>query len=159
MEYGCAVAGAKLLLVMGHSSCGAVSAAVDLFASEQSVLEATGCGNLEGLITEIQKSIDPKEALAARTWQPAQRTAYTDAVAKRNVLRNVQVIRSKSRTLDTLIREQKLAIVAAFQDVKTGKVTFYQTADSSDLDLQLPSLEEELSVLSGKADAPIAIST
>lgn len=159
MEYGCAVAGAKLLLVMGHSSCGAVGAAVDLFASEQSVLEATGCGNLEGLINEIQKSIDPKEASAARTWQPAQRTAYSDAVAKRNVLRNVQVIREKSQTLDTMVREQRLAIIAAFQDVKTGKVTFYQTADSSELDLHLPSLEEELSGLSGKAQPPVPTAT
>ena len=145
MEYSCAVAGAKLLLVMGHSSCGAVNAAINLFTSEKSVLEATGCGNLEGLITELQKAVDPTEALAARTWQPAQRAAYSDTVAKRNVLRAVHTIREKSQTLDTMVREQRLAIVAAFQDVKTGRVTFYQTADSGDMDLELPRLEDELS--------------
>jgi MFS superfamily sulfate permease-like transporter len=146
MEYSCAVAGAKLLLVMGHSSCGAVGAAINLFGSEKSVQEATGCGNLDGLISELQKAVEPHEALAARSWQPAQRAAYSDTVAKRNVLRTVRTIREKSRTLDTMVREQRLAIVAAFQDVKTGKVTFYQTADSGSMDLELPRLEDELSL-------------
>ncbi len=145
MEYGCAVAGAKLLLVMGHSSCGAISAAVDLFASKQSVMEATGCGNLGSLISEIQKAIDPNEVLAAHTWQPAQRIAFADNIGKRNVLRAVRTIREKSQTLDTMVRAQRLAIVAAFQDVKTGKVTFYQTADSGAMDLELPRLEDDLS--------------
>ena len=145
MEYSCAVAGAKLLLVMGHSSCGAVGAAVNLFGSEKSVLEATGCGNLESLLTELQKVVQPAEALAARSWAPAQRAAYSDTVAKRSVLRTIHTIREKSLTLDTLVREQKLAIVAAFQDVKTGRVSFYQTADSGGIALDLPRLEDELS--------------
>lgn len=145
MEYGCAVAGAKLLLVMGHSSCGAVNAAIDLFDSRQSVLDVTGCGHLGGLLSEIQLSVEPQEALASRTWLPAQRSAYSDTVAKRNVLHTVRVIREKSKTLDALVSENKLAIVAAFQDVKTGKVTLYQTAYSSNRDLNLPKLEEELS--------------
>ena len=145
MEYGCAVAGAKLLVVMGHSSCGAVGAAVSLFGNKQSVLESTGCGNLGGLISEIQHSVHPEEAAAARTWQPQQRAAYQDTVAKRNVLRTIQTICDKSRTIETLIREQRLAIVAAFQDVKSGVVTFYQTSFSSSLDLNLPKLETELS--------------
>ena len=144
MEYGCAVAGAKLLVVMGHSSCGAVGAAVNLFGGEQSVLEATGCGNLEGLISEIQSSVDPHEAAAARTWQPSRRTAYLDTVAKRNVLRTIRTICEKSQTLEIMIREQRLAVVAAFQDVKSGTVTFYQTAYSSSLDLNLPKIEDEL---------------
>jgi hypothetical protein len=43
-----------------------------------------------------------------------------------------------------MIREQRLAVVAAFQDVKSGTVTFYQTAYSSSLDLNLPNIEDEL---------------
>ena len=144
MEYGCAVAGAKLLVVMGHSSCGAVGAAVNLFGGERSVLEATGCGNLEGLISEIQSSVEPHEAAAARVWQPSQRSVYIDTVAKRNVLRTIRTICEKSLTLEIMIREQRLAVVAAFQDVKSGSVTFYQTAYSSSLDLNLPKIEDEL---------------
>jgi MFS superfamily sulfate permease-like transporter len=144
MEYGCAIAGAKLLVVMGHSSCGAVKAAIELFGSPQSVLEATGCGNLEGLISEIQSSVEPQEALASRTWLPAQRSAHSEIVAKRNILRTVRSVREKSRTLDALVGENKLAIVAAFHDVRTGKITFYRTAHSSNRELSLPKLEDEL---------------
>ena len=108
-------------------------------------MEATGCGNLESLLTELQKVVQPAEALAARSWAPAQRAAYSDTVAKRSVLRTIHTIREKSLTLDTLVREQKLAIVAAFQDVKTGRVSFYQTADSGGIALDLPRLEDELS--------------
>jgi carbonic anhydrase/SulP family sulfate permease len=145
MEYGCAVAGAKLLVVMGHSSCGAVGAAVNLLGSDQSVLEATGCGNLEGLILEIQKSVAVQEASAARTWQPTKRSAFLDLVAKRNVLRTIQIICDKSLTLRTMIAEKRLAVVAAFQDVKSGAVTFYQTEHSSMLDLELPKIADEIS--------------
>jgi carbonic anhydrase/SulP family sulfate permease len=144
MEYSCAVAGAKLLVVMGHSSCGAIGAAVNLFGNKESVLESTGCGNLGGLISDIQQSVDAEEASVVQTWQPSQRASYIDTVAKRNVLRTIQTICEKSLTLETLIREQRLAIVGAFQDVKSGLVTFYQTAHSSSLDLNLPRIEEEL---------------
>ena len=144
MEYSCAVAGAKLLVVMGHSSCGAIGAAVNLFGNKESVLESTGCGNLGGLISDIQQSVDAEEASVVRTWQPSQRASYIDTVAKRNVLQTIQTICEKSLTLETLIREQRLAIVGAFQDVKSGLVTFYQTAHSSSLDLNLPRIEEEL---------------
>src|SRR5690606_31740876 len=58
MEYSCAVAGAKLILVMGQTSCGAVNAAVDLICSHKTAAEATGCVNLDSLITEIQLSVD-----------------------------------------------------------------------------------------------------
>jgi carbonic anhydrase/SulP family sulfate permease len=144
MEYSCAVAGAKLLVVMGHSSCGAIGAAVNLFGSKESVLESTGCGNLGGLISDIQQSVNAEEASLVRTWQPSQRASYIDTVAKRNVLRTIQTICEKSLTLETLIQEQRLAIVGAFQDVKSGLVTFYQTSFSSSLDLNLIKLEDEL---------------
>lgn len=61
MEFACAVAGAKLVLVLGHTGCGAIRAAVDLFGSERSVAEATGCDHLESVVTEVQRAIDPAE--------------------------------------------------------------------------------------------------
>lgn len=146
MEYGCLVAGARLLVVMGHSSCGAVGASVSLFDSEKSVAEATGCGNLDALVSEIQNSINATEAAACKTWVPPRRSAYIDMVAKRNVVRTIQMIHEKSRTLDALVRERKIAIVGAFQDVKSGRVGFYRTALSNDLELNLPSLEEAIAL-------------
>ena len=59
MEYGCAVAGAKLILVMGHTRCGAVTAAVNFASTEGSAAEATGCQHLDPIVHDIQQAIDP----------------------------------------------------------------------------------------------------
>jgi MFS superfamily sulfate permease-like transporter/carbonic anhydrase len=144
MEYSCAVAGAKLLVVMGHSSCGAVHAAVSFAASGESVSKSTGCVTLETLLTEIQKTIPPEELPQIIHWRPEQKSEFSDTIAKRNVLRTISGIRRNSSTLDTLVRDGKLAIVGAFYDVKTGHVRFYKTADSYPTPLELADLEVEL---------------
>jgi len=131
MEYACAVAGAKLVLVMGHTSCGAVNAAVDLLASNQSASEATGCMNLDTLINEIQLSIDPKTLKAPDAWAPGEKAAYANEVSRVNVLRTMKMIRERSSTLDKLVLEGKIAIVGALYDISTGKVDFFQSAATS----------------------------
>ena len=130
MEYSCAVAGAKLVLVMGHTSCGAVNAAVDLYCSHQTAVEATGCGNLDTLISEIQLSIDVDTCPAADAWLPGEKAAYANEVARRNVLRTMHMIRQRSATLDKLVRDGRIAIAGAIYDVGTGQVNFLQTADA-----------------------------
>lgn len=144
MEYSCAVAGAKLLVVMGHSSCGAVKAAVSFAGNGESISKTTGCATLETLLKEIQKTIQPDELPQILHWRPEQQAAFSDTVAKRNVLRTIQGIRHNSSTLDALVESRKLAIVGAFYDVKTGQVRFYQTKDSYPTPLDLPDLEIEL---------------
>ena len=144
MEYSCAVAGAKLLVVMGHSSCGAVKAAVSFVGSQETIADSTGCGTLEGLLKEIQTSITADEMPAVLRWRPEQKSAFADTVAKRNVLRTIRAIRRDSSTLNALVRDGKLAIVGAFYDVKTGQVIFYKTEDSSLASLDLPDLQVEL---------------
>jgi carbonic anhydrase/SulP family sulfate permease len=57
MEYGTAVAGARLIVVMGHTSCGAVTAAVD-FTAVGSAAEATGCQHLDHILRDIQRTVD-----------------------------------------------------------------------------------------------------
>lgn len=131
MEYSCAVAGAKLILVMGHTSCGAVNAAVDLICSNKTAAEATGCVNLDSLITEIQQSVDLSTCKKPGEWAPGEKAAYSNEVSRRNVLRTMRMIRERSSTLDGLVREGKIAIVGALYDVSTGQVSFFQTPDSS----------------------------
>lgn len=138
MEYACVVAGAKLVVVMGHTSCGAVNAAVDLICSQKSAAEATGCGNLDGLVTEIQQSIDMKTCKQPNQWLPGEKAAYSNEVSRRNVIHTIQVIRERSTALDKLVREGKIAIVGALYDVGTGQVGFFQTQESSQTKLQLP---------------------
>jgi carbonic anhydrase len=138
MEYACNVAGSKLILVMGHTSCGAVNAAVDLLAAAKKASEATGCSNLDGLVTEIQQAIDPRTLKQPAQWQPGEKAAYSNEIARRNVIRTIHVIRERSATLDRLVREGRIAIVGGLYDVSTGQVSFFQTSSSSQAKLELP---------------------
>ena len=124
MEYGCAVARAKLLLVMGHTRCGAVTAAVNLICSTKTAAEATGCQHLDHIVDDIQQSTDPTVCRNAEQLPAGEKQAIVDAVARRNVLRVVTQIRTQSQTLDTLARDGRIAIVGAMYDVVTGEVEF-----------------------------------
>jgi carbonic anhydrase len=124
LEYGCAVAGAKLVLVMGHTRCGAVTAAVDLACSSGTAAADTGCQHLEPIVREIQHSVDPLECRGMEHLPASARQAFADAVARRNVARVVGAIRQQSETLEALAREQRIAIVGAVYDVVSGEIEF-----------------------------------
>jgi carbonic anhydrase len=123
-EYGCAVAGAKLMLVIGHTRCGAVSAAVQFLGARLTAAEATGCQHLDSIVSEIQRSADGMTRQATGEPSSPEGLAIVDAVARENVLRVVKVIRAQSRTLDSLVREQRIAIVGMMYDVVTGGIEF-----------------------------------
>lgn len=126
VEYACAVAGAKLVLVMGHTRCGAVTAAVELANAPGSVPAAAGCSHLDFIVREIQESVPP-----AGARPPAGREAVVDAVARRNVARAVGRMRRDSPTLDRLVREGRVAIVGAMYDVSTRTIEFLTDAPPS----------------------------
>ena len=123
-EYGCAVAGAKLILVMGHTRCGAVTAAVNLIGDVRTPAEATGCQHLDHIVNDIQQSTDPIACRGAKEVPAAEKQSFVDAVARRNVLRVVEQMRKQSQTLDGLVREGRIAIVGAMYDVVTGEIEF-----------------------------------
>jgi carbonic anhydrase/SulP family sulfate permease len=127
VEYGCAVAGAKLILVMGHTRCGAVTAAVKLMCSPASVAEATGCQHLGHVIHDVQDSIDPLTCVDLDQRPAAEREALVDATARRNVARSVGVLLRQSQTLERLVREGRIAVVGAMYDVATGRIEFLPT--------------------------------
>lgn len=123
-EYGCAVAGAKLVLVMGHTRCGAVTAAVNLIGETRTPTEATGCQHLDHIVRDIQQSVDPVTCHGAEQLPAAEKQSFVDAVARRNVSRVVERMRQESQTLDGLVREGRVAIVGAMYDVVTGEIEF-----------------------------------
>ncbi|MGZ8366989.1 MAG: bifunctional SulP family inorganic anion transporter/carbonic anhydrase, partial [Nitrospira sp.] len=123
-EYGCAVAGAKLMLVIGHTRCGAVSAAVKLLGARLTAAEATGCQHLDSIVSEIQRSADGMTCQATSEPSSPEGLAIVDAVARENVLRVVKEIRKQSRTLDGLVQERRIAIVGMMYDVGTGGIEF-----------------------------------
>lgn len=141
LEYSCAVAGAKMILVMGHTSCGAVNAAVDLICSNQTAAEATGCVNLDSLVIEIQKSVDLKSCKREGEWLAGEKAAYANEVSRRNVLRTMRKLTERSSTLTGLVQDGKLVIVGAMYDIQTGMVTFFQTQGSSHSSLPIPMVE------------------
>jgi carbonic anhydrase len=126
MEYACAVVGTKLVVVMGHTQCGAVSAAVTFYQSQTSAAQATGCQHLDVLMNSIQQSIDP-------ALLPPRNDLATaiDLVARRNVLRVVDSITAQSETLARLVREGRIRIVGSLYNIATGRVEFLETSDVS----------------------------
>jgi carbonic anhydrase/SulP family sulfate permease len=138
LEYACAVVGSKLVVVLGHTSCGAVNAAVDLLAAAKKASEATPCANLDGLVIEIQRAINPATLKKPDQWSPGEKAAYTNEISRLNVLQTIQTIRKRSSTLNKLVEEGKIAIVGALYDVSSGEVSFFQTAESSVAKLNVP---------------------
>ncbi|MBK8094945.1 MAG: bifunctional SulP family inorganic anion transporter/carbonic anhydrase [Verrucomicrobiaceae bacterium] len=138
LEYACAVVGSKLVVVLGHTSCGAVNAAVDLLTAAKKASEATPCANLDGLVTEIQQAINPATLKKPDQWAPGEKAAYTNEIARLNVIQTIRTIRQRSSTLNKLVLEGKIAIVGALYDVSTGEVGFFQTAESSAVELPVP---------------------
>ena len=129
LEFACGVAGAKLLMVLGHTSCGAVKASVELKVAGKRASEATGCDHLDELVGIIQGSIDPSQCKDFASWGEDKKKAFVDEVARKNVVNTMNYIREKSRILDRLVRENKIMIVGAVYDVNTGKVEFLSSAE------------------------------
>lgn len=130
VEYGCAVAGAKLVLVMGHTSCGAVKASVDLINQKKTAKEVTGCVNLDFLVQEVQKCIKNPDLNHFSALDGTKKEDYYNEVAYTNVLRTMRKIREQSSTLDDLVKQNKIAIVGAMYNIKTAEVVFFQSTEN-----------------------------
>ena len=110
MEYACAVAGAKVVVVLGHTSCGAIKGAIDNVV----------LGNLTLLLARFKAAIDATAYEGSRTSKNAD---FVDAVSRTQVLKSVQQVRQRSPVLADLEAAGKIRIVASMYDVATGVVT------------------------------------
>jgi carbonic anhydrase len=130
IEYGCVVAGAKLVLVMGHTRCGAVTAAIDLIGSGETANLATGCQHLGYIVEEIQQSIDRDSSERIRRMTSVEKELFADTVARLNVARSVRTMLQQSRTLSDLERDGQVVFVAAMYNIVSGDIQFL-TEDGS----------------------------
>ena len=121
IEYACAVAGAKLVVVLGHTRCGAVTAAVDFLDSKENPHQVTGCQHLGHILGDLQKSIEP-HIRDLKHLSTADRETFVNAVASRNVSSAVNSLYQRSETLRHLVEQEKIAIVGAMYDVTTGDI-------------------------------------
>ncbi len=111
LEFACAAAGAKLVLVMGHTACGAIKGAID----------EVKLGNLTGLLDKIKPAIPATTYTGERT---SKNDAFVDAVAATNARRTVEAIRSRSSVLAGLEKQGKIKIVASMYNLVGGRVEF-----------------------------------
>ncbi|MDV6032855.1 MAG: sulfate transporter [Phycisphaera sp. RhM] len=124
MEYGVAVAGAKLIVVLGHTRCGAVTSSVELFEDRADVEQASGCGHLHAIVSEIQQCIDPDECRGISSMTPEAKDACIDSVARKNVQRTVGEIIARSDAIRRAVDNGEAMVIGALYDVKTGEIDF-----------------------------------
>jgi carbonic anhydrase/SulP family sulfate permease len=148
MEYACVVAGAKLIVVLGHTSCGAITAAVDLLDEERSAADVTGCDHLDVLVEEVHRAVRKDQHPPD---DPGERAVFVDEVAKQHVVRTMRKIRRESAAIDRMCQAEEIAIVGGLYDVQSGAVAFFiSSGDEVELpDLRLDSGSEAPQRVSG----------
>ena len=112
MEFACKVAGARLVVVMGHTSCGAVKGAID----------DVQLGNLTGLLDKIKPAVTAVQNVPGD--RNSKNTAFVEAVAEKNVRLTVERVRELSPILRDLEHEGKIQIVGCIYNLETGRVQF-----------------------------------
>lgn len=126
MEYACAVAGAKLIVVLGHSKCGAVTSTVDFALSGGDVKSVTGCDNLHSIVHDIESVVGTD--LQSRLNQGGiDKAALVEEVSQRNVLESVRRILANSPVLCKLVESERVGIIGAKYDVSSGKIEFFKS--------------------------------
>jgi carbonic anhydrase len=112
MEFACAVAGSKVVLVMGHTACGAIKGAID----------KVQLGNLTGLLEKIRPAIEATQYDGDRT---SKNEAFVNAVVRENVELTIAGIRTRSSLLNELETKGAIKIVGAMYNLDTAVVDFF----------------------------------
>jgi len=113
MEFACKVTGAKLILVMGHTNCGAIKGAID----------DAQLGNITQMLTKIKPAVEKTSYDGEKS---SKNYDYVDMVAKENVLLAIEEIKSKSTVLKEMYDEGEIDIVGCMYDLENGKVEYYK---------------------------------
>ena len=114
MEFGCKVAGAKIIVVLGHTKCGAVKGACDNVA----------LGNLTGLIAKIKPAVDQESVTAEN--RNSSNGVFVENVAELNVSLSVKNILLKSPIIADMVKNGDIGIVGGIHDIATGEVNFFE---------------------------------
>jgi carbonic anhydrase len=114
MEFGCKVAGAKIIVVLGHTKCGAVKGACDNVT----------LGNLTGLIARIKPAVDQEMTTTAN--RNSNNSTFVENVAELNVSLSVKNILLKSPIIAELVKNEEITIVGGVHDISTGEVKFFE---------------------------------
>lgn len=114
LEYSCKVVGSKVILVLGHTHCGAVKAACDNIE----------LGNITSLVTNIKPAVEMVgEEIEQRN---SKNDEFVELVAENNVHYTMKQIRERSSILNEMIENEEITLIGAMYDIETGKVVFYE---------------------------------
>src|SRR5690349_1433266 len=114
MEFACKVAGSKLVVVLGHTKCGAIEGACNNIV----------LGHVTGLLSKIKPAIEKEKKLAAS--QNGSDKSFIYNVTKQNIFLTVEQVRTQSPILKEMEVAKKIKIVGALYDLDTGQVVFYE---------------------------------
>jgi carbonic anhydrase len=112
MEFACKVAGAKLILVMGHQHCGAVKGAID----------DVHLGNITAMLSNIKPAVEMSKNFEGE--KSSKNEAFVKVVAQNNIKNTIAQIRAKSDILKEMETKGEIKIVGAFYTLRTGKLEF-----------------------------------
>jgi len=113
MEFACKVAGAKLIVVLGHSKCGAIKGACD----------HVEMGNLTALLSKIQPAVFDEKSISEN--RNSSNSEFVEKVAAINVTRTVQAIVERSPILKEMIGSGEIGIIGGMHTISNGEVIFY----------------------------------
>ncbi|MDB5193977.1 MAG: Carbonic anhydrase [Segetibacter sp.] len=113
MEFGCKVAGSKIIVVLGHTKCGAVKGACD----------HVEMGNLTALLTKIRPAVD--DELTTKENRNSTNSEFVEKVAIINVKRTVKSIIERSPILKEMIEKGEIEIIGGIHNITDGQVTFF----------------------------------
>lgn len=116
MEFACKLAGTKLIVVLGHTSCGAVKGACD----------HARLGNLTALINKIEPAVEAVTEPADESLRNSKNLEFVDKVAEKNVHLTIENLRKQSPVLAEMEENGEIKVVGAMYDVSNGQVVFYE---------------------------------
>lgn len=116
MEFACKIAGSKLIVVLGHSKCGAVKGACD----------HVEMGNLTELLSKLQPAVYAESETVGIDKRNSKNSKFVENVSSLNVRRGVKNIIERSFILEEMLDKGEIGIVGAMYNIDTGKVEFYK---------------------------------
>lgn len=115
MEFGCKLAGTKVVVVLGHTSCGAIKGACD----------DAKLGNLTAMLSKIKPAVKAVSEPKDTSLRNSKNIGFVDSVSKKNVELTMDRIHAESPILSEMEKNGEIKIVGAMYDINTGAVTFY----------------------------------
>ncbi len=116
MEFACKLAGTKLVVVLGHTACGAIKGACD----------HARLGNLTALINKIEPAVEAVKEPTDENIRNSKNIDFVNNVAEMNVRMSIENIRNQSPVLVEMENNKEIQIIGGMYDISNGNVTFFE---------------------------------